>query len=138
MTDSLVGRYQHMQSDQLLAELLACERKVWDALVSGDAEVDRAALDDRFLGVYPDGFAGKEGHVRQLGQGPTVRSYDLSELRVMRLGEEYALLAYRATFIRSECEEPEEMFVSSIWQRRPGGWINVFSQDTPATGISVP
>jgi hypothetical protein len=26
----------------------------------------------------------------------------------------------------------------SIWERRNGGWINIFSQDTPLTGAGVP
>ena len=29
------------------------------------------------------------------------------------------------------------MFVSSLWQRQGGAWINLFSQDTPA-GAAVP
>jgi hypothetical protein len=30
------------------------------------------------------------------------------------------------------------MYVSSIWCRRDGEWVNVFSQDTPASGDAVP
>jgi hypothetical protein len=32
----------------------------------------------------------------------------------------------------------EDMLVTSIWERRNGGWINIFSQDTPLTGAGVP
>jgi hypothetical protein len=30
------------------------------------------------------------------------------------------------------------MLVSSIWERRGAGWVNIFSQDTPLTGAGVP
>jgi hypothetical protein len=54
------------------------------------------------------------------------------------LGPDHALLAYRATYLRVGRAAEEEMFVSSIWRRERTGWVNVFSQDTPATGIPVP
>lgn len=120
------------QEDRLLAELSACETVVWDALTRGDQLADGAALADTFLGVYPDGFSGKCEHVQQLENGATIRSYQLSMQRVMALGAEHAVLSYRADFLRAGKTRSEAMYVSSIWQRKAGSWINVFSQDTPA------
>ncbi|MFN4099589.1 MAG: DUF4440 domain-containing protein [Pararhodobacter sp.] len=120
------------QEIRLLAELSACESRVWDALVRGDRQADDAALANDFLGVYSTGFATKIEHVQQLASGATMRSYRLSMQRVMALGEEHAVLSYRADFMRSGKGERESMYVSSIWQRRSGSWINIFSQDTPA------
>lgn len=107
------------------------ERKVWDALIAGDGAADAALLSTHFLGVYPDGFAGKQDHSGQLDHGPTVHSYDLQDLRLMRLGPDHALLSYRADFQRNATSPTEIMYVSSIWQRDGIGWINIFSQDTP-------
>ncbi|NOR61674.1 MAG: DUF4440 domain-containing protein [Rhodobacteraceae bacterium] len=120
------------QKSALQAELTKCEERVWNALVTGDQHADEAALDERFLGVYPDGFAKKSAHVQQLADGPTVQSYTLSDLRVLTLGDDHAVLSYRADFQRRTQAKPEAMYVSSIWQRLAGGWVNVFSQDTPA------
>ena len=122
----------------LLAELLAAETAVWQALVAGDAAADRATLAADFLGVYPDGFAGRDAHVAQLGHGPTVERFALSDARVLPLGGTHALLAYRADYRRVGREADEAMYVSSVWRRTAAGWINVFSQDTPADGSSVP
>ncbi len=127
-----------MPGDTLLDEILACEIRVWDALVSGDAAADGTALADDFLGVYPDGFAGKDCHTGQLADGATVARFALSEARVMPLGPRHVLLAYHARYVRIGRDEPEGMYVSSIWRRDDGGWVNVFSQDTPATGVPVP
>lgn len=120
----------------LLAELLAVEHQVWDALVRGDQDADRALLAADFLGVYADGFADRAAHVGQLQRGPSVRRYTIDTPQARALGSEHAVLSYRAEFVRAGLDDdersPEVMYVSSIWQRCAGGWINVFSQDTAA------
>ncbi|UWR22851.1 nuclear transport factor 2 family protein [Sulfitobacter sp. S190] len=119
-------------TDTLRHTIETCERAVWEALVAGDPAADAAALHDSFLGVYPDGFAGKDAHVSQLHDGPGVDHYTLTDIRVRAMGADYALISYRATYRRRGREAEETMFVSSIWQRYPQGWRNIFSQDTPA------
>ena len=116
----------------LLDEILRCETAVWRALQAGDKEADAAALDQRFVGVYPDGFAGKEEHVGQLADGPTIRTFELSDCRLQQLGQDHAVISYKANFTRTSRKKPESMYVSSIWKRTKSGWINIFSQDTPA------
>lgn len=120
------------RNETLMAELLTCETAVWEALMSGDMAQDAAALDAGFLGVYPDGFAGKDDHTGQLASGPTVRNYRMDQARLVELGPDYALLSYRATYSRPSGTKEQVMYVSSIWKRTGTGWINVFSQDTPA------
>lgn len=116
----------------LLEELTECETRVWDALVSGNAGADAAALSEDFLGVYPDGFSDKATHVGQLASGPTVARFQLDQLQVIPLGSSHALLAYRARYQKVGKVMEEHMYVSSVWQRDGVGWINIFSQDTPA------
>lgn len=130
---TLIMNTDSQTNDTLLATLAQCETNVWDALVNGDMQADDAALADGFLGVYSDGFANKADHVQQLASGPTVDRYALSDLRAKPLGDGFALLSYRAAFLRKGQTDFEAMYVSSIWQRTEDGWINVFSQDTAAT-----
>lgn len=119
-------------STDILTELKLCELRVWDALLTGDKNTDVKSLHDSFLGVYPTGFATKADHVQQLEKGPTIESYELSNCRVLPLSGDCAVFSYRADFVRKGNAAPEAMYVSSIWQRNEAGWINVFSQDTPA------
>ncbi len=114
------------------SEIIGLERQVWEALVQGDAAADRALLHPDFIGVYSDGFADRGGHTGQLSDGPTVRTYELSEIEVKSLGVEHALICYRAEFQRVRHDATEVMYVSSIWRKGPDGWANVFSQDTAA------
>lgn len=117
-------------------EILALERAVWEALVAGDTAADAALLEEGFLGVYSTGFSDRAGHAAQLAAGPSVERYEIGEARLLPLSSEVVLLAYRAAFRRPGGPR-EEMYVSSVWRRHPGGWLNIFSQDT-ATGEVEP
>lgn len=112
-------------------DIIDHERRVWEALVVGDATADTALLHPDFIGVYSDGFAGRDMHVGQLAQGPTIAFYSLSEVTVKHLGDDHALICYCATFQRTSRDTSEQMLVSSIWHKQDSGWINIFSQDTP-------
>lgn len=120
-------------------DLRACielETKVWEALRRGDAEADARLLSEDFLGVYPTGFANRADHAGELANGPTVADYELRDTRLMVLSDNDVLLAYRADWHRVTSGErgaAESMYVSSLWSRRDGEWVNVFSQDCPAT-----
>lgn len=123
-----------------LDELIALETAVWRALVDGDAAADARLLADDFVGVTPAGFVGKNGHCEQLAGGPTVRRFELSGARMLTVAESAFLLSYRAVYERAGAEpgsQPESMYVSSLWCVRDGAWVNVFSQDTPDTGVAV-
>lgn len=114
-----------------MAELIALETSVWEALREGNEAADRALLAADFLGVYPTGFADRGDHAGQLDDGPTVAEYAIAEPRAIEISDDHALLAYRAEYRRPGSNETESMYVSSLWSRRDGRWINVFSQDTP-------
>jgi hypothetical protein len=120
--------------DLAIEDFLRLETEVWRALVSGDAAADARLLSDDFLGVYPTGFADRSDHIGQLSGGPTVAEFTLSDERLLVLSDSAVLLAYRADYRRApraEGTELETMYVSSLWWRRDGRWVNVFSQDTP-------
>lgn len=117
----------------VLNELLTEEKRVWQALVDGDSQADREALHPEFLGVYPSGFATRDDHVGQLCDGPTVRSFDICDARLLALGHDHYCLSYAARFTRFKSTSDEAMYVSSIWQRQTGRWVNIFSQDTPVS-----
>lgn len=121
----------------LLSALLAAETLVWQALATGDTESDRALLAPGFLGVYPTGFAIRDDHAGQLANGPSISDWRIEDYRCLDLAPDLGLLCYRARFLRPGATEWEEMFVSSLWQNGPHGWLNLFSQDTPA-GPALP
>lgn len=121
-------------SQLLLEDVVRLETAVWQALADGDAAADRRLLSDDFIGVYPTGFADRKSHVEQLVDGPTIASFALRDARMLTVSESAVILSYRAEFERPTAagvSEVESMYVSSLWCRRDGAWLNVFSQDTP-------
>ena len=118
-----------------LDDFIELETKVWEALRSGDPEEDARLLAPDFVGLYTTGFADRSEHAGQLANGPTVAEYELHEPRLVVLSEVDVLLCYRADWRRLTAGERgarESMYISSLWSRRSGRWVNVFSQDTPA------
>ena len=138
MSDNPTMTQDQDEAAALLAELLAQEEQVWEALWRGDAEADKALLLPEFLGVYPSGFSGRDGHAEQLEAGPSVEAFRLSEARVLPVGADHAMLCYRADYRRVGQAAEEAMYVSSLWQRARQGWRNLFSQDTPVSDHPVP
>lgn len=111
---------------------VALERQVWDALQRGDAAADVALLADDFVGIYTSGFATRAEHAAPLHDGPAVAAYSIDAERLMTLGADAVALSYRARWWRPGSSAEQTFFITSIWQRRDGRWLNVMSQDTPA------
>ena len=121
--------------DMDLNAFIELETNVWDALRRGDAEEDARLLAEDFLGVYPSGFANRSDHAGQLANGPTVADFELLEARLTVLSDNDVLLSYRAEWHRLNNGvrgAGESMYVSSLWSRRSGRWVNTFSQDSPS------
>ena len=114
-----------------IEHFLALETSVWQALVTGDPKADTALLTADFLGVYPSGFAGRADHAGQLDQGPVMQAFHLDQARLTVITPDHVLLSYRATYRRINAAQ-EVMFITSLWQQTTDGWLNSFSQDTPA------
>ena len=100
------------------------ETQMWEALVRGDGAADRELLSQDFLGVYPTGFADRDQHVDALADGPTMSAYTLSDARLTRICEDTVLLSYRADCTSAGRESTQTMFISSVWARRDGRWLN--------------
>ena len=100
---------------------------------------DQRLLAEGFLGVYESGYSDKTGHVEQLCDGPSIAEFKLTDTRLTMYSENLGLLSYLAVFRRSGnvASSYESMYVSSLWQRFDGQWLNVFSQDTPVANVET-
>lgn len=121
-----------MDNDELVDLLVRLETAVWDALVTGDRAADEALLSDDFLGVYTSGYATRADHLGALDDGPSMHDFAIDSIRVVEMGDGVARITYAANYRRSESSTEERMYVTSLWERRDGRWLNTFSQDTPA------
>jgi hypothetical protein len=116
----------------LLAEILELEEKVWAALIAGDPAADGRMLTGDFLGVYTSGFSDKSGHTAELEGGPSMAGCRLSAAQLRVISADAVLLSYRADYLAAGKDCWDAMYISSLWEKTPEGWLNSFSQDTPA------
>ncbi len=114
-------------------ELLQLERAGWEALsTSGEAAIrfyaDHLARD--VLMVLPGGMVidDRDRVIESMGGAPWT-SYELSDERVLELGGEGVVVAYRATARRDE--DVYTAMISSTYIHEEGDWKLVVHQHTP-------
>ena len=113
-------------------ELIDLERRGWEALAAGNgpgffAEV---CTDDAVM-IFPDGLVlDRAAAVEGLRAEPPWASYELSDERVVAVGDDAGVVVYRAV-ARREGDEPYRAAMASTWVRRAGRWRLAVHQQTP-------
>ena len=109
-------------------ELLALEERFW----TGDADFYRKNLDAECLCVFTDmaGVMTREQVAATIPDGKRWSGLVIEEKGFRRLGEDVALLSYRASAKRPD-GEPYRAVVSSGYVRHDGAWKMAFHQQTP-------
>ena len=114
-------------------ELIELERSAWEAMsTSGDAAAayyeERLAKD--VLLLFPGGMViDDRAQVIQSMQDVGWESYDLQDERVLSLGDDAAVVAYRGRAKRGEMDY--EALFNSTWVREGGDWRLAVHQQTP-------
>jgi hypothetical protein len=114
-------------------ELLALEREAWDALsTDGDtatAFYDRVLADDVLMLLPGDMVIDDRATVVSSMSGAAWQSYELTDERVVPLGEDSAVVGYRGTATRDDT--PYTALFNSTYVREDGDWKLVLHQQTP-------
>ncbi len=114
-------------------ELVEMERAGWDALsAGGDVATSHYAdvLAERVLFLLPGGMLldDRPAVIDSMGGEPW-SSYRLFDERVIKLGDDAAVLAYRTMATRDGTEY--EALVNSTYVRAAGAWKLAVHQQTP-------
>jgi hypothetical protein len=119
--------------DPLEAELTAMERASWVAWQGHDGKFFQNFLSDDHVEVGASGIATKADVVGYVGGGACiVTSYSVDHFHATRFDENTALLTYRAEQ-NTKCGSavvPSPTWVSSLFVRRNGKWVNALYQHT--------
>ena len=117
------------------AELIALEKASWEAWKARDASFYERTLSDDHMDVHGFGIADKAAVVATVASPAcVVEGYTLDGFRFRPLGDDAAMLTYRAEQ-KTTCNGkavPSPVWVSSVYARRNGRWVNVLFQQTPA------
>jgi hypothetical protein len=123
-----MGTPQHMPVE----ELLELERAGWDSLCTATASdfYGDIMLPDALMVLANGMVLDRAAVVSALSQSPPWRMYEISEPRLISLGDDHAVLVYIGAGYR---DGPEPAFVgamSSVYQRTGGRWMLALYQQT--------
>jgi hypothetical protein len=115
--------------------LVNLEKKSWEAWKHRDGSFFQDFLSDDHIELYSSGASNKAAVVATVNS-PTcvVNDYAVDKFELTMVNEDCALLTYYAKQ-DTTCggkAVPSPAWVSSLYVRRGGRWLNAFYQQTPA------
>jgi ketosteroid isomerase-like protein len=124
---------QPPKTSALQEEIVAQERAGLDALKAGDVPAFANSTADDAVFVDAAGPAGKAVVVKNVADF-RLHDYTMTDIHFVGLSPESGLIVYRIT--ESGASHGKEFTarvnVSSLWVKRNGRWVCVFSQETAA------
>ncbi len=114
------------------AELLELERAGWDSLCdsTGSEFYGRIMLADAVMVLANGMVADRDTVVEALAQSPPWRSYQISDVRCIRIDADNAVLVYTGTGYRDGPEPAFTGAMSSVYHRADGRWRLALYQQT--------
>jgi hypothetical protein len=114
----------------LEAELLALEERFW----KGDVEFYRRNFTEDSIMAFPPplGMMAKEATIAAIANSDRWADVAFDDVRLIRLAENVAILAYAADARREGEDARYSAVVSSAYVRQDGTWKLAFHQQTPA------
>ncbi|MEZ5944120.1 MAG: GNAT family N-acetyltransferase [Planctomycetaceae bacterium] len=118
-----------------LEEVLALERRVWQAVVEHNGHALAELFDDEYIEITSEGNRVlKSDVVMESPQIDEVESYAIRDPQIRALGADSVLLSYQLT-LDGKCRGipilPRDRWATSIWHSRDGRWTCVSFQQSP-------
>lgn len=122
--------------DSVGQQLIASEKSSWELAIKHEAAAYKALHAPDFITLTGHGVVDKASSETS-AMDPNVRfdRCDLSGFDVRFLSEDAALVTYHVKAAGLDHGKPFQLesYASSVWMKRPGAWMNVFYQATPAS-----
>ncbi len=129
------GRAAQEDSAKLKEQLVQLEKQSWKAWKDHDGKFFEGFLSDDHVELGFGGASDKKEVVAGVASGDCqVRDYSLDSFEMRMLGSEAAILTYHEAQ-ETTCHGkavPSPCWVSSLYMKREGRWLNVFYQQTQA------
>jgi hypothetical protein len=115
-------------------DVVSLEKQTWELWQKHDKTGFAALMDNDFIAVDTHGVAVKMQNVADI-DNLIKESYDLSDFQVHRVASDVVFLTYRAKLKgRYKGNRIDgTYYVSSVWAKRQGKWLNVLYHETRAT-----
>ena len=115
--------------------IVTTEKKLWEAWKAKNTKVFKTYLSADSLMIGGAGVANKTEALKELdGMSCEIKSYELSDIKVLFLNADAALMTYKATQdgTCSGNPVPPSVWASSAYVKRGGKWFAASHQETPA------
>jgi len=123
-----------MSKKQIEAQLIKYENELWEAWKNKNGKAFQARLSADTVMVSDQGTNGKAEIIKGIvGQSCDIKSFKLSDFKLVSLDSNVALLTYKSTE-DGTCGGtalPPVAWSASTYVRRGGKWLAVFHQETP-------
>ncbi|GAB3306646.1 hypothetical protein GCM10027451_14170 [Geodermatophilus aquaeductus] len=121
--------------DEVIRDLLALERRGWDALCEGTAAAfyDEVMTGDGAMVLANGAVMDRDAVVGALGASPPWHHYDLVDVRVVAAGDDAAALVYTGRAWREEDGEPFTGAMTSLYVRDGSRWRLALYTQTPVS-----
>jgi hypothetical protein len=119
--------------DDVTRDLLALERRGWDALCDGTAAAfyGEVMTDDGVMVLANGAVLDRGAVVTALGASPPWRRYDLTDVRLVPAGDDAAALVYTGRAWRDEDGEPFTGAMTSLYVHDGTRWRLALYTQTP-------
>jgi len=117
----------------MLDELLDLENQGWTSLCdsTGADFYGRLMTPDGVMVLAHGQVLDRDAVLASLDDAPPWRTYEITEERLIRLGDDQAILVYTGRATRDGDEPPFVALMSSVYVRREGAWRLALYQQTP-------
>ena len=116
----------------ITATITKMEKTMSDALLNGDLKSFESHMADEFLGVYGWGISERSEELESL-KNIEMRSYEMSEVKVIQPSENVAIIAYKVTSEGSYMAEDFSgtYYAATTWINEGGTWKAAMHTEAP-------
>lgn len=135
MTSAAFGQMKMSKDSRLETEIIALERQTNEAVNKKDAKTLETIVPADALIVTEKGFEDRSQFFkRTFADECAVKSFSMDDTRFVMLDKNTVMVAYKYTqeAVCSGQSSPSSLWISSLYSKRGGKWLNTFFSLTPA------
>jgi len=123
-----------MSKAQIQRNLIASEKKLWEAWKNKDVRVFRTWVANDSVGIGEQGVQGKAQLLKDIEAGGCeIKSFELSDFKMTSISSEAMVLTYKGAADGTCGGNPvPAVWASSTWVKRGTKWLALTHQETPA------
>ena len=121
--------------------LMTIEKSAWEAWKNKDTKFWDGFMSDKYIEAGPNGKIDKAGAIKMMSEDKSeVKSYSVSDDQMQMLGNDAALLTYKAQqdYTDNGKPGPKEVWAASVYVREGDKWKSVYHNEVAMADQNAP